>query len=84
MEPLVASTDEYLKQQIREDRSRLGRIVRELETTMTLMRENLDPGRDLDDQDHLRDHFGDMVELSTEIQLLVVRIDALEQVPRVG
>lgn len=84
MEPLVASTDEYLAKQIKEDRSRLERCIRELETTVVMMRENLDAERTLDEQDHLRDHFGDLVELSTEIQLLVVRIDGMESVPRVG
>lgn len=83
MEPLVASTDEYLVKKIQEDRARLMRDIQELGRIARLLEESYDPDVDLDAQD-LFDRFGDLMEVGTEITMLTVRISGMEAIPRVG
>lgn len=84
MEPLVASTDEYLANKIRDERRKLELAIRELGKTVILMEANYDPDLPLEEQSYLLEQFGDMVEISTELNYRTVLITGLEEIPRVG
>jgi hypothetical protein len=80
----MASTDEYLANRIRDERRKLERAIQELGKTMTLLEANYDPDLPLEEQSYLLERFGDMVELSTELNYRTVLITGLEEIPRVG
>jgi hypothetical protein len=84
-EPPVASTNEYLLKQIKEDRADMVRAVKELGATVTSLLNGYDVEQDLQDQSEcILDLCGDLVELSTKATYLSVRLAALEDMPRVG
>lgn len=84
MEPLVASTDEYLSNKIRDERRKLERSIQELGKTMALLETRYSAEVPLEDQAYVLEQFGDLVELATEIQYRTVLITGLEEIPRVG
>jgi hypothetical protein len=84
LEPLVASTDQYLADKIRDERRKLERSIQELGKTLILLEANYRSDVPLEEQDYVLEQFGDMVELATEVQYRTVLITGLEEIPRVG
>lgn len=77
----MASTSEYLVKKIRDERRKLERAIQELGKTMINLQAEYDSDRPLEDQYYTMEQFGDLVELSTEIQCRVAMVTGLEEVP---
>jgi hypothetical protein len=84
-EPPVTSTNEYLLKQIKEDRVDMARSLRELQDAVTVLVDHYDAEMDLKDQsESVLNGFADLVELSSIVTFLSVKLSGLEEVPRVG